>query len=160
MNIKLNLENSLELTTGGILCVKNSSSSNNTLSIRTSGLYAPAPKGDPGTAGTGFPDGYRSDNGLLSGVVGPDDSTSKPKRIVGPSIVHRVFEATSIDGGGIVLKDGDYMYPGDMYRVKDNNPSHLSYNYYIILSVDKTGKQVATHTGEVAVIPFSKTDVN
>lgn len=158
MKIKLNLNNSLEYDSNGKLRVKRSAKTGNTLTIEPDGLYAPAIPGKPGSSGTGYPDGYRSANGVMSGVTSPYNTASTSKRIVGPSIMHRIFTCGNTDGSDISLRDVDYLYPGDMYRVKD--VTHGNWNYYIILSVANDGKTVRTHTGEVAIIPLTKEDVN
>lgn len=158
MKIKLNLNNSLEYDSNGKLRVKRSAKTGNTLTIESDGLYAPAIPGKPGSSGTGYPDGYRSANGVMSGVTSPYNTATTSKRIVGPSIMHRIFTCGNTDGSDISLRDVDYLYPGDMYRVKD--VTHGNWNYYIILSVNNDGKTVRTHTGEVAIIPLTKEDVN
>ena len=158
MKIKLNLNNSLEYDSNGKLRVKRSLKTGNTLTIESDGLYAPAIPGKPGSSGTGYPDGYRSANGVMSGVTSPYNTATTSKRIVGPSIMHRIFTCGNTDGSDISLRDVDYLYPGDMYRVKD--VTHGNWNYYIILSVANDGKTVRTHTGEVAIIPLTKEDVN
>ena len=158
MKIKLNLNNSLEYDSNRKLRVKRSTKSGNTLTIEPDGLYAPAIPGKPGSTGTGYPNGYRSANGVMSGVTSPYNTATVSKRIVGPSTTHRIFTCNNTDGSDISLRNVDYMYPGDMYRVKDI--THGNWNYYIILSVNDTGKTVRTHTDEVAVIPVTKEDVN
>lgn len=158
MKIKLNLNNSLEYDSNGKLRVKRSAKTGNTLTIEPDGLYASAIPGKPGSSGTGYPDGYRSANGVMSGVTSPYNTATASKRIVGPSIMHRIFTCNNTDGSDISLRDVDYMYPGDMYRVKDI--TNGNWNYYIILSVNDDGKTVKTHTDEVAVIPITKEDVN
>lgn len=158
MKIKLNLNNSLEYDSNGKLRVKRSAKTGNTLTIESDGLYAPAIPGKPGSSGTGYPDGYRSANGVMSGVTSPYNTATASKRIVGPSIMHRIFTCNNTDGSDISLRSVDYLYPGDMYRVKDTIQGN--WNYYIILSVANDGKTVRTHTGVVAAIPITKEDVN
>lgn len=160
MNVKiqLNLNNSLEYNSTNKLRVKRSLKAGNTLTIESDGLYAQAIPGNPGSTGTGYPDGYRSANGVLSGVAMPEDLSSVPHRIVGPNIVHRIFTCSHIDGSDIALRTVDRMYPGDMYRVKDT--VHGNWNYYLILTTDATGTKVQKHTGEVAVIPITANSVN
>ena len=160
VKMTLNLDNSLEYADGGSgpLRVKKSLKSGNTLSFESDGLYAEAIPGQPGSTGTGYPDGYRSSNGVISGVATPESMSSVPKRIVGPSIMHRVFTASSPDGSDIQLRTIDRVYPGDLYRVKDT--THGNWNYYIITKVASDNRVVTGHTGEVAIIPLTKEDVN
>lgn len=158
INIKVNTGSSLETDSNDKLRVKRSLKSGNTLVFESDGLYAQAIPGQPGSTGTGYPDGYRSANGIVSGIAGPEDMTSVSKRIVGPSIIHRVFTALSPDGSDIQLRDVDVIYPGDLYRVKDT--THGNWNYYLITKVASNHKTVAAHTGEIAIIPLTKEDVN
>lgn len=160
VKMTLNLDNSLEYGNGGTgpLRVKKSLKSGNTLSFESDGLYAEAIPGQPGSTGTGYPDNYRSANGVMSGVATPESMNSVPKRIVGPSIMHRVFTASSPDGSDIQLRTIDRVYPGDLYRVKDT--THGNWNYYIITKVASDNRVVTAHTGEVAIIPLTQEDVN
>lgn len=160
VRMTLYLDNSLEYADGGSgpLRVKKSLKSGNTLSFESDGLYAEAIPGQPGSTGTGYPDNYRSANGVMSGVATPESMNSVPKRIVGPSIMHRVFTASSPDGSDIQLRTIDRVYPGDLYRVKDT--THGNWNYYIITKVASDNRVVTAHTGEVAIIPLTQEDVN
>jgi hypothetical protein len=158
ININLNLNDSLEYDGNNKLCVKKSHKSGNTLTIESDGLYAQAIPGNPGSTGTGYPDGYRSENGILSGVATPESSEPVSRRIVAPNIVHRIFTCNNTDGSDIVLRSIDRLYPGDMYRVKDNE--HGNWNYYLILTINATGTAVASHTGEIAIIPVTAEDIN
>ena len=74
VKMTLNLDNSLEYADGGSgpLRVKKSLKSGNTLSFESDGLYAEAIPGQPGSTGTGYPDNYRSSNGVVSGVATPE----------------------------------------------------------------------------------------
>lgn len=157
VNIQLDLNNSLGYTDNK-LEVKRSSKTENTLTMEPDGLYAQAIPGKPGSTGIGYPDGYRSGNGIMSGVAMPDDHKSMHRRIVAPSIVHRIFTCTHIDGSDISLRAVDKMYPGDMYRVKDT--THGNWNYYLILKTNDTGTGVTSHSGEVAIIPITEENVN
>ena len=165
IKITLDLNNSLEYGNNGTgpLRIKASkldegTSRANTLEFKSDGLYAQAKPGNPGSTGTGYPDNYRSANGVISGVATPESMNSVPKRIVGPSIMHRVFTASNPDGSDIQLRTIDRVYPGDLYRVKDT--THGNWNYYIITKVAPDGRVVTGHSGEVAIIPLTKEDVN
>ena len=157
-NIQLNPDNSLNYDENGKLCVKSSSKSGNTLTVESDGLYAQSIPGKPGSAGVGYVDGYRSENGIVSGIESPENTQSTPRRVVAPSIVHRIFTCENIDGSDISIRTVDKIYPGDMYRVEDTVNS--VWNYYTILSVNNTGTGVSTHSGIVASIPIGNTDVN
>ena len=158
VTIQLKTDDSLNYNNQGKLQVHISNRGNNRLEILNDGLYAEAKPGEPGSTGTGYPDRYRSANGVESGTTSPDDSTLVTKRIVGPSIMHRIFTCENTDGSDIVLRSVDYMYAGDMYRVEDltNN----MYHYYVITSVAADGKAVATHSEIVASIPLANTHIN
>lgn len=158
-NVTIGLDTDESLAyTDNKLCVNKASKSGNTLTIESDGLYAQAKPGEPGSTGTGYPDGYRSANGISSGIATPESSQAVSRRIVAPNIVHRIFTCNNVDGSDIALRTVDRMYPGDMYRVKDT--VNMNWNYYLILSVNGSGTAVATHTGEVAVIPLTEEDVN
>lgn len=161
INIQINHTDALETDSDGKLGIKVSNKTGNTLQIRNNGLYAEAIPGQPGIIGSGFPDGYRSNEvGIISGVESPYSSTVVPHRIVAPSIVHRVFTCQSADGSDISAEFGfrtvDRLYPGDLYRVHDN--SNNAWNYYIITKTD--GSNVTGHSGIVATIPDSYLNVN
>lgn len=158
LKIQLSTDDSLKFDTSDKLGVKISPKSGNTLTVESDGLYAHAIPGQPGSTGTGYPDGYRSANGIMSGVTDPYDTTTATFRMVGPSIMHRIFTCTDVDGASIALRTVDKMYPGDMYRVHDD--ANAVWNYYIITRVNSTGTAVAAHSGIVASIPDSATDVN
>lgn len=159
MQLSLKLENSLEYSNNK-LRVKRSLKSGNTLEIRDNGLYAPAPKGDPGTPSTGYPDHFRSANGIVSGVYGPYETINVPHRLVGPSTIHKVYYCPEIkeDIPVINLRMCDFIYPGDFFRMHDT--VNHNWNYYIILSVTNDGRAVSKYSGIVAIIPDSQTDVN
>lgn len=158
MKIKLNLNGSLGYDNNNKLQVQTSSETGNTLNIEPDGLYAQAIPGESGSSGTGFASGYRSANGVMSGVDSPYDMTVVPKRIVAPAITHRIFTCNNTDGSDISLRSVDYMFPGDMYRIK--NSQNNTWDYYVIISVNNNGKGVYTHSGVVASIPLSREDVN
>ena len=158
-NVTINLKINESLThVNDKLCVNKSSKSGNTLTIEPDGLYAEAIPGLPGSTGTGYLDGYRSENGIVSGIEAPESSQTVPQRRVAPNIVHRIFTCNNADGSDITLRTVDRMYPGDMYRVKDT--INMNWNYYLILSVNSDGTAVATHTSAVAIIPLTEEDVN
>lgn len=156
--IKLNIARSLEFTGTGAVKIKVSNKAGNTLTVEPDGLYAQAIPGQPGSAGTGFTDGYRSANGIISGVTNPDDMTTATKRIVGPSIMHRVFTCLNDDASDIDPRSVDKVYPGDLYRVRDD--VHGKWDYYVITKVASNGINVTGHSAKVAEIPFTAEDVN
>ena len=157
--ITLNLAPSLEMDSNGKLKVKVSQKANNNLTVEPDGLYAEAIPGQPGSSGTGFPDKYRSyQAGITSGVTGPDDTTSYPRRIVAPSITHRIFTCNNNDGSDVPVRSMDYIYPGDMYRVLDTENG--VWKYYVIVSVSADGKTVSGHSNVVASIPVSEVNIN
>lgn len=157
--ITLNLAPSLEMDSSGKLKVKVSSKANNNLTVEPDGLYAEAIPGQPGSTGTGFPDDYRSfEAGITSGITGPDDTTAYSRRIVAPSITHRIFTCNNDDGSDVAPRSMDYMYPGDMYRVFDTENN--VWKYYVIVSVSSDGKTVTGHSNVVASIPASEVNIN
>lgn len=158
VSINLNLGNSLENDSSNKLRVKSSLRTGNTLTVESDGLYAQAIPGKPGSTGTGYPDGYTSlQTGIKTGEATPFSTDPAPRRIVAPAVVHRIYTASSPDGSDINnFRTIDRLYPGDMYRVRDN--THNQWNYYIITRTD--GFNVTAHTGEIACVPFNKTDVN
>ena len=134
--IVLNTNSSIWVELENKVCVKVSSTANNTLQIKDNGLYAQAIPGNPGSTGTGYPDGFRSNNGITSGITDPDDGTIKEHRLVASSLVHRIFTCTQDTGMDIPLRAFDKVYPGDMYRVEDTT-NHV-YKYYLITKTDGT----------------------
>ena len=120
VKMALYLDNSLEYADegSGPLRVKKSLKSGNALSFESDGLYAEAIPGKPGSTGTGYPDNYRSANGVISGVATPESMNSVPKRIVGPNIIHRIFTASNPDGsggsGGTMNTPGNAIGPVDV----------------------------------------------
>lgn len=158
ITITVNTNNSMETDSNSKLRVKRSLKTGNTLTFESDGLYAEAIPGQPGSTGTGYPDNYRSANGIMSGVATPESMNVVSKRIVGPSIMHRVFTAFSPDGSDIQLRTIDRVYPGDLYRVKDT--THGNWNYYIITKVASDNRVITGHTGEIAIIPLTEEDVN
>lgn len=134
--LNLNLDDSIVVNSENKVQIKSSPSSNNTLQIKDNGLYAESIPGTPGSSGTGYPDGYRSNNGIMSGITSPENGDAYPLRLVAPSIVHRIFTCEQEDGTDIPLRNFDIVYPGDMYRVKD--VEHNSYKYYLITKTDGT----------------------
>lgn len=150
--IVLNLNDSLEVNGDGELAVKKSLKAGNTVQINSDGLYAQAVAGGGSGTPGGYPDRYRSNNGVLSGVTTPYNTNATSKRIVSPAITHCIFTCNSDDGSDIVIRNGvDFIYPGDMYRVLDSEND--VYKYYLILKTD--GSQVISHSAVVATIPIS-----
>lgn len=158
ITFQLDLSHALKYDENNKLSVNVSPRSGNTLTIENDGLYAQANPGQPGSSGTGYPDGYRSDNGLISGIDSPYSYAPVARRIVASSIIHRIYTCSNTDGSDIQIRSVDRMYCGDMYRVKDT--THNNWNYYIILSVNSAGTAVASHSGVVATIPISANNVN
>ena len=168
VKINLNLANSLEFANNGNgpLKVKKSERSGNNLEFITSGtdeeigLYAAAVPGHDGSSGTGYPDNYKSYDGILSGVTTPYSMDPYPGRIVGDCYIHRIFTSSNIDGTDIqvggVLRDCDRVYPGDLYRFKNGN----IWEYRIILSVNDSDTAMLTHSGVIAEVPVDNTIVN
>lgn len=156
--IKINMDDSLKYDSNEKLSVNVSQKNGNTLTIESDGLYAEAIPGNPGSVGTGFPDNYRSDNGIVSGITSPESMNQVSKRIVAPSIIHRIFTSLSPDGSDIQLRSVDVVYPGDMYRVKDT--ANSTWNYYVITKVASDCRTVTSNSGIVASIPLSANDVN
>ena len=156
--IQLKTSDSFTYTESGELKIRVSGKTGNTLTIEPDGLYAQAVPGQPGPSGSGFVDGYRSANGVTSGVATPQDMTSTPKRIVGPTIMHRVFNCLNADGSDLALRSVDLVYPGDMYRVRDD--VHGNWDYYVITKVASNGITVTGHSAKVAEIPILAEDVN
>jgi hypothetical protein len=138
------------------LGIRESHKQGSSLEIRNNGLFA---EQRSGSGSDGFPDGYRSENGIESGIDMPDSvNTSKSRRLVGPTIIHRIFTCTDVDGTYIHIRyndepdeetNFDLILPGDMYRVFDS--SNDVYNYYVILKTD--GAHVITHSPVVASVP-------
>lgn len=152
--IVINHNNSLEVNGDNELCVKMSNASGSSLTLRSDGLYA---QQKAGTSGAGYPDGYKSNNGLVVGIESPmgDNPYELPhsKRVVLPNFVHRIFTCTQTDGSDISIRQCDVILPGDMYRVLDNtDPSNPVYNYYIILKSNGTTATVVT-PNPVATVP-------
>lgn len=157
--ITLNINDSLEMDSSGKLKVKISPKANNHLTVEADGLYAEAIPGQPGSTGTGFPDEYRSfEAGITSGITGPDNTTPYSRRIVAPSITHRIFTCNNADGSDVTPRSMDYIYPGDMYRVLDTENS--VWKYYVIVTVSSDGKTVTGHSNIVAEIPVSEVNIN
>ena len=142
----------------GSLQVQISQRSGNTLTVEDDGLYAQAVPGQPGSTGTGYPDGYRSVQvGVKTGDTFPDSTDSAPRRIVGPKILHRVYTATDTTGVTLTdLRSVDILYPGDLYRVR--NDLTECWDYYVITKTD--GRTVVSHSSDIANIPFNNSDIN
>lgn len=115
--------------------------------IKSDGLYAEQKSG--GT-GAGYGDNWRSAQGIESGITSPYNADPYPRRIVSPSITHRIFTCESDDGHDISIRACDSVLPGDMYRVLDT--TNQVYKYYLIL---KTNSNVVVSSALVATIPAS-----
>jgi hypothetical protein len=158
ININLNLNDSLEYDGNNKLCVKKSHKSGNTLTIESDGLYAQAIPGNPGSTGTGFPDGYRAtQTGLKSGEAFPDSTDPVPRRLVAPKIIHRIYTSNTANGSELTDKRSvDILYPGDMFRV--HNTEDEAWEYYVITQTD--GNNVIGVSEMVASISDEYDNVN
>lgn len=144
--ISLDYSTALKVNEQGELSVRQSLKAGTSLEVRENGLYAEA---DEATVQNGYPDGYRSNNGIETGITFPHDPNPTSKRIVAPSTTHRIFTCLSNDGSDIAVRSCDVLCPGDMYRVLDIMNS--VFKYYIILKTD--GSVVTAHSGVVARVP-------
>ena len=160
--ISLNHNISTEISSTGKFRVRRSLMPGTTLVQRPDGLYAPKQNG---SGSRGYPDLYRSENLLRSGVMYATDEDSTHAltgRIVAPVTVHRIFTCTHTDGSDIDLRqvtDGgvthniDMILPGDMFRVLDT--TNDVYKYYLILTTN--GSVVSSCTPNPgATIPVSE----
>lgn len=158
--LKLDYNKSMEVSSKEKFRVKVSQKSGTSLERRQNGLYANAPKGDPGSSGNGYPDGYQSANVLLCGyedwIQSGESLVVHPGRISAHHCVHRIFNAADEQGNGIPLRTMDTLYPGDMYRYRDE--THGGWLYRIILKT--TGREITSYSKIVAAIPDSYTEVN
>lgn len=116
------------------------------LVVKPDGLYA---EQKSGTGSGGYPDNYRSDNGIQVGITSTTSSTTYPRRVVAPDIVHRIFTCTQSDGSDISIRPCDIILPGDMFRVLDTENN--VYNYYVILKTNGTSVTMASTV--VATVP-------
>lgn len=146
--ISIKHDKSLEINSHGELRVRRSLKTGTSLEARPDGLYAQQKQG---SGSNGFPDNYRSLNGIESGITSPSNSNPYSKRIVGPGTMHRIFTCEYDDGHDIVIRECDLILPGDMYRVLDS--TNNVYNYYLILKTN--GTQVVEHSSIVASVPFN-----
>lgn len=158
IKITLNLDNTLKFNDDNSVGLKISQRSENTLVVETDGLYAQAIPGEPGSTGTGFPDGYRAtQTGLKSGEAFPDSTDPVPRRLVAPKIIHRIYTSNTTDGSELVDKRSvDILYPGDMFRVHDTE--HEAWKYYVITQTD--GNNVIGASNMVAIISDEYNNVN
>lgn len=152
--IVINHDNSFEVNNDNELTVKMSNKAGSSLVLRSDGLYA---QQKTGTSGAGYPDGYKSHNGLVVGIESPmgDNPYETPhsKRVVLPNIAHRIFTCTQTDGSDISIRQCDVILPGDMFRVFDStDPSNPVYKYYIILKSNGTTATMVT-PNPVATVP-------
>ena len=151
--ISISHDRSLEIAHNK-LRVRRSLKGGTSLDVLADGLYA---EQKSGSGSGGYPDRYRSpQGGLTSGIDYPyKDEYTNPynKRLVSPSITHRVFTCESDDGSDIYIRDCDKIFPGDLYRVLDS--TNNVYKYYLITKT--TGTDVTGHSGVVANIPVNAT---
>lgn len=142
--ILIDHDHSLEIAHNA-LRVRRSLKNGDALDIRENGLYA---EQKSGTGSGGFPDGYRSNNGIETGKISPINPDSKTKRVMSPSFTHRIFTCTQTDGSDISTRGGmDLILPGDMYRVLDTEND--VYKYYIILKTTGTAVSTSAHIADV-----------
>lgn len=158
IKITLNLDNTLKFNDDNSVGVKISQRSENTLVVEADGLYAQAIPGEPGSTGTGFPDGYRAtQTGLKSGEAFPDSTDPVPRRLVAPKIIHRIYTSNTADGSELTDKRSvDILYPGDMFRV--HNTENEEWEYYVITQTD--GNNVIGVSEMVASISDEYNNVN
>lgn len=157
--ISLLLDQSLEVNNQNQLTVKRSSKTGNTLQVTEDGLYVPAPGGSSGGNGTGYADGV-SPNGFLIGYRSPYGNSRIAHRANAPNTVHRIFTCTDEHGSDINIRQGantgDYVLPGDFYRVRVGN----SYDYYLVLSttggIDGSGGSAVDTSVKLATVPISE----
>lgn len=147
----------------GLLSIKlYPTESGGTVTVTDEGLYAPAPKGPDGVGGTGYTDG-RSDN-ISIGYVSPYEVSKVPTRVNAHLVTHRTFTSTTADGSGINTRGnitgeaatGDYVLPGDIYRVKNGD----AYDYYLVLSTnggaDGKGNTTVRESAFLVSVPISE----
>lgn len=146
VKIKVKHNKSIELNSNKEFRVRRSLQAGTSLELKADGLYA---EQKSGSGSGGYPDGYRSDNGIESGITSPSNYNPTSKRIVSPAITHRIFTCESDDGHDISIRACDLILPGDMYRVLDSENN--VYKYYLILKTD--GTSVVSHSGVVAAVP-------
>lgn len=158
IKITLNLDNTLKFNDDNSVGLKISQRSENTLVVEADGLYAQAIPGEPGSTGTGFPDGYRAtQTGLKSGEAFPDSTDPVPRRLVAQKIIHRIYTSNTADGSELTDKRSvDIIYPGDMFRV--HNTENEAWEYYVITQTD--GNNVIGVSDMVASIPDEYNNVN
>jgi hypothetical protein len=148
MGVKIKIKHNKSIETNSLkqLRLRRSLKAGTALEIKPDGLYA---EQKPGSGSGGYPDGYRSNNGIESGITSPSNYNPTSKRIVSPAITHRIFTCESDDGHDISLRECDLILPGDMYRVLDEENN--TYKYYLILKTN--GTSVTAHSSVVATVP-------
>lgn len=143
VRIELDLNTDLEINKNNELTVKVAPDSS--LEIHDDGLYVKYH--EVSDQYKSYSGSYISENGLLVGKVSPYDENVMEGRVSAPVTVHRIFDAVDKNGGGIDIRSGigDYVLPGDFYRVKENENE---YSYYLVTSVsssDNGGNHVTSH---------------
>lgn len=157
MKISLLYDSSLKINESNQLSVNISNNLGNTLEVLEDGLFANCTP-----TGTGDYSGYqngRSDNGIYVGTLSPFSSTTYNHRVNAPCITHRIFTCEETDGSDIDLRSGsntgDYVLPGDFYRVLNG----ANYDYYLIINTagggDGTGGSHVTESTLVCSVPTS-----
>lgn len=156
--INLNLSTNIEVDSNNKVKIKVSSDSGNTLQILDDGLYAEARPGVDGGDGGGYQAG-QSANGIIVGTISPFGTLTSDGRVNGACILHRIFTCTHTDGSDINLRSGsntgDYVLPGDFYRVANGD----NYDYYLITNTsgggDGSGGGTVTESVKLASVPKS-----
>lgn len=156
--ISLLTNSSLEVNANNELSVKISNNQNNMLQKLSDGLFVDNSNSSHGEI-YGFQDGEGVD-GVVIGTMSPFSSTSFNHRINAPCKTHRIFTCTQTDGSDIDLRSGsntgDYVLPGDFYRVLNGD----NYDYYLILNTsgggDGTGGSHVTESTLIASVPLSE----
>lgn len=138
VKLTLNLDKDLKINSDGKLVVKISSTSGNTLEVKSDGLYAKSVKGVDGSTGKG----YEGRKILEYMMLGYGDCfyplKSDPRKIICTSVVHRIFDATISKDGAVTLNDFrevDTVFVGDFFRVPKKDGG---FTYYIITKTTET----------------------
>ena len=125
--IELDLDKDLYINESKELDIK--IAPNSSLTIRDDGLYSSATDGVDGGSGNG----YKTQSGVEGLIIGYSSlygSIDDSGKIIATNIVHRVYTSLKDDGSELVdMREIDYVFPGDMYRVKNDDDT---YTYYLV----------------------------